>query len=369
MRALAHAGWEVLGADDRRLPWGLKSRHAVGAYHQLPSVEDPGLSGALLELLDRLRPDVLIPIRGVQCASLHQAAVQRRTHALLPDPAAFALMHNKSALLGMCGELGIPAPRVLNADEAIEQLRANNALPVVVKPCRDVGGGEGVHFVTDATRLTEIQAQVVGAYGNALITEYVPGRTSDLRAVHMLFDARSRLVAHFVVQKLRLWPRRVGVTVCGVSTHESWLVRQLLPIFQTLKWRGPADAELKIDARDGQAKLLEINPRFSGLLHFPIGCGVNFPLLYCRAALGERLDEDLHPHYPAGAHYLSAARWLTSVGAELGSPGEAARQVLSGALMRELRAPRVRSVHEPTDPAPILGRALLALQTRRRPRS
>jgi hypothetical protein len=41
------------------------------------------------------------------------------------------------------------------------------------------------------------------------------------------------------------------------------------------------------------------------------------------------------------------------------------------ALMCELRAPRVRSIHEVTDPAPILGRALLALQTKRRtnPRS
>jgi predicted ATP-grasp superfamily ATP-dependent carboligase len=369
MRALARAGWEVLGADDRRLPWGLQSRYAVGDYHELPPEENPALSGALLELLDRLRPDVLIPTRGAECASLHQAAVQQRTHALLPDPAAFALMNNKSALLGLCGELGVPAPRVLNADEAIKQLRANNVQRVVVKPCRDVGGGEGVHIVTDATRVAEIEAQVMGAYGDALITEYVPGQTSDLRAVHLLFDAHSRLVAHFVVQKLRLWPRRVGVTVCGISTHEPWLARQLLPIFHALKWRGPADAELKIDARDGQAKLLEINPRFSGVLHFPIECGVNFPLLYCRAALGERLDEDLHPHYPAGAHYLAAARWLTSVGAELCSPGEAGRRVLGDALMRELRAPRVCSVHEATDPAPILGRALLALQTKFRPRS
>ena len=107
------------------------------------------------------------------------------------------------------------------------------------------------------------------------------------------------------------------MTVAGDSTHETALVRQILPIFKALRWRGPADAELKFDVRDGQAKILEINPRFSGILHFPIACGVNFPLLYTRAALGERLAEDMQPHYAAGVRYLTRARWIRSLATEL----------------------------------------------------
>jgi hypothetical protein len=37
-------------------------------------------------------------------------------------------------------------------------------------------------------------------------------------------------------------------------------------------------------------------------------------------------------------------------------------QVLRQAIASDLRAPRVRSVHELADPAPLIGRALLALQ-------
>jgi predicted ATP-grasp superfamily ATP-dependent carboligase len=360
MRALARGGWEVLGADDRLMPWGLRSRYARGTYHQLPPKDDPSLAERLLELVERVRPDVLIPMRG-EAVHGQRSALERHTHVLLPSPEAFGTLHDKSALLSLCARLDLPAPAVLSVEGAVEQLRTG-ASPVVVKPCRDIGGGVGVHFVTDAARLADTYGQVEAAYGKALLTEYIPGPTRNLRAVQLLFDAQSRLVGHFVQQKLRVWPYRVGVSVGAVSTHEPWLVEQLLPIFQAVKWRGPADAELKIDPRDGKAKLLEINTRFSGALHFAIECGVNFPLLYCRAALGERLVHDLQPRYRPGTLYLTHPRWLLSLIAELREQPGAWRQLISEALLRELRGPQVRSIHESSDPGPILGRALLAVR-------
>jgi hypothetical protein len=59
---------------------------------------------------------------------------------------------------------------------------------------------------------------------------------------------------------------------------------------------------------------------FPGALIFPIACGVSMPMLYCRAALGERLQEASPPVYPAGTHYLGAGRCLAGVFAELREP-------------------------------------------------
>lgn len=362
MRALSRAGCEVRGADDRQLPFGLKSRYATGAYAALPREHAPEFAAAMFELLERVRPDVLIPLRGAQFACRNKTEILQRTHALVPELAVFQVLHDKSELLKLCARLGVPAPRVLSPDQAVAQLGENDTLPVVVKPSRDVGGGAGVSFVRDPLRLVPTQTEVARRYGKALLTEYIPGPTSNIRAVHLLFDNDTRLLAHFVLQKHRLWPTRVGATVAGISTHEPWLVTQILPIFQALGWRGPADVELKIDTRDGQAKILEINPRFSGILHFPIQCGVNFPLLYCRAALGERLAETLQPRYAAGVRYLAVPKWLRAVAAELWAPSASRWHVLRQAMASDLRAPRVRSVHELADPAPVIGRALLALQ-------
>jgi predicted ATP-grasp superfamily ATP-dependent carboligase len=360
MRALARAGCEVFGADDRRLPLGLRSRFAAGGYEHLPREDDPALGAALDELIERTQPDVLIPFRCSEYASRHGRSLLRHTHALLPEPAAYARLNDKSELLELCSQLGVPAPRRFGLDEAIEQLRRDAASPIVVKPCRDVGAGAGVSFIADPGRLADAAAQVAAAYGKALVTEYIPGPTSHLRAVHLLFDDDSRLIAYFIVQKQRLWPCGVGATVAGISTHETALVRQILPIFKALRWRGPADAELKFDARDGQMKILEINPRFSGIVHFPIACGVNFPLLYARAALGERFAEDLKPRYAAGMRYLSLPRWMRSLAAELREQSGSRLPRLVQALRREWRGPRVSSIHELLDPAPTLGRLLLA---------
>ncbi len=366
MRALARAGCEVFGADDRRLPLGLRSRFAAGGYEKLPREDDPALGAAIDDLLERTRPDILIPFRCSEFASRHRRNLLQRTHALLPEPAAYARLNDKSELLELCSQFGVPAPRRFGVDEAVERLRRDAATPVVVKPCRDVGCGAGVSFIVDPARLADAAARVAAAYGKALLTEYIPGPTSHLRAVHLLFDDDSRLIAYFIVQKYRLWPRRTGATIAGISTHETALVRQILPIFKALRWRGPADAELKFDARDGQAKILEINPRFSGIVHFPIACGVNFPLLYARAALGERLAEDLEPRYAAGVHYLTRARWIRSLAAELREQSAGRLPLLAQAFRREWRGPRVRSIHEPFDPVPTLGRALLAAQRWRR---
>jgi hypothetical protein len=369
MRALSSAGWSIQGADDRVFAFGLRSRCAVEGYGLLPPQDDPRFPEALLALLDRARPDVLIPSRAAEAVCKIRDAVVQRTGCLLPPLEAFEVLVDKARLLDRCVALGIATPRVFSLDEAGRFLRDTPGSQVVVKPRRDVGGGRGVYFVEDSTALAAIYEDVAVRHGAALITDYIPGSTESLRAVHLLFDSASRLIAFFVLRKLRIWPSRVGVTVAAASTHETELVERLLPLFQELKWQGPADAELKIDSRDGIARIIEINPRFSGAIHFPIGCGVNMPLLYCRAALGERLDEAHLPNYPAGMNYLDGARWLAAVIAELREPGANRLAALRRAWKQEVCQPRVPSLHALSDPGPIIGKLLMALPSNRHPKT
>lgn len=365
LRALAGAGWTVLGADDRLFPLGLHSRFASAPYELLPAEGDPLFAPALLDLLDRVRPDVLIPTRGIETACRIRSEITQRCRSLLPSPDAFEGLMDKARLLERCAALGIPAPRSFEPDEAIRFLKRDPGAQVVVKPLRDVGGGQGVHFVADADGLAEIHESVVAAHGAAVITEYVPGPTENLRAAHLLFDSASRLIAFFVLRKSRLWPPKVGITTAADSTHETGLVERLLPLFRNLGWQGPADAELKIDDRDGEAKVIEINPRFSGAIHFPIACGVNMPLLFCRAALGERLEEASRPAYPPGMRYIDLGRWLAGVAVELREPHSSLSATL-GHAWGELHGRRVGSVYEFTDPAPVLAKLLMMLPLHRR---
>jgi carbamoyl-phosphate synthase large subunit len=360
LRALRQAGFDVLGADDRQSPLGLRSRHSIAPYLRLPPQESPDFSRGLLEILERERADALIVTRGVEAAIRARANILQCTRTLLPTATAFDAVNDKAQLLTRCTALGIPASRLLSQDEAVAWLRSHPGERVVVKPRLDMGGGEGVSFVADADRLANVYASTSDAYSGAIITEYVRGPVSNLHAAHLLFDGKSRLIAFFVLRKLRIWPDHVGVTVAAVSTHETEMVEQLVPLFESLGWQGPADAEFKVDELDGQAKVLEINPRFSGAIHFPNSCGVNMPAMLCRAALGEDFPRAVKPAYQAGIHYIDTMRWTRSILGDLRSGAPDRRTVLARALS-ELRQPRVPSVHVLTDPAPTLAKLWLGL--------
>ena len=104
--------------------------------------------------------------------------------------------------------------------------------------------------------------------------EFIPGGPDAMRTVVVLFDRRTRLVAHFTTRKLRQLPATGGMTTMSVSTDDRALVELVLPLFAAWRWEGPAEVELKIDARDGRAKLIEVNPRLPAYLAFAIRCGL-----------------------------------------------------------------------------------------------
>ena len=254
-------------------------------------------------------------------------------------------------------------PRELSLHSAREALDGRNGaasdLPLVVKPRGQIGRGTGVSFVSSREQLDAAYEWVRSHIGEPLITEYVPGPTDHMRAVHLLFDRETRLIGYFVMQKLCLWPHDVGVSAAAISTHETSMVRALLPLFEHLKWRGPADAEFKIDHVSNQPVLLEINPRFSGAVSFPLRCGVNFADMFCQAAIGNKLPAGLRPQYEAGLKYVNPAPYVR------GSWHRARQRGFGYALSRariELSGKRVRTVYQLSDIAPTIGKALLQLR-------
>ena len=88
----------------------------------------------------------------------------------------------------------------------------------------------------------------------------------------------------------------------------------MLPFFEKWKWRCAAEVELKLDARDGRYKVIEINPRFPGYLRFAWQCGLDLPMLAARIALGdEHAIADALPRYRVGATYVAPTLFLRTV--------------------------------------------------------
>ncbi len=367
IQSLSKAGYDVIGADDRRLPFALHSKYTP-PYSRLPSHEDPGFVAALIGLLESEGVDVLLPLFCVEAVSRNRAAVEEYADVLVPDPDAFAAAHDNRRTLEDCAALGIPCPRILSLPTALRALEEGTsdgpALHVVLKPRKELGGSRGVHIVGDAESLIRARDRVEEKYGPTVIVEYIPGAPEAMRALNVILDKQSRVAAHFTFKKVREYPIIGGVCGLGVSTHEPELVDIILPLLQRWEWQGPADIEFKIDSRDGKPKLIEINPRVSGNLGFAINCGVGFPEIAAALALGTSAQAIRTPEYPAEMKGINVSYYLKSIQSEAKARG--IHWTMVKAVWSELAAKRARTNGDLTDPLPLVGKILLELRDRTR---
>jgi hypothetical protein len=70
-------------------------------------------------------------------------------------------------------------------------------------------------------------------------------------------------------------------------------------LLKAMDWYGVALVEMKRDRRDGQLKLLEVNPRFWASLHLACVSGVPFPRMLYEVAISGTVRQKVLEH-PAG---------------------------------------------------------------------
>jgi predicted ATP-grasp superfamily ATP-dependent carboligase len=357
-RTLARAGHRVVGADDRRLPWGMRSRY-IAVQYRLPPEDDPALAEALLDITRRERPDVLLPFAGASAVASRHVEFTTLTSLLVPDAVHLAQVSDKAVFPALCPRFGIDVPRTYSADEAERITRRSET--VVVKPRRGRGGGDGVRFVSSVEALQAAIETIRRNGEDAVIAERIPGATDCEHVLQLLFDANSRLVAWFSFRKILKSPLRTGVTAAAVSTHDTDLVERVRPLFESMRWQGPVDLDWKIDPRDGRPKLIEINARFSGAIGFPIALGVDMAGLCVLASKGERLPEAGAGRYDAAVRYINPGPYLSVLPARIRESG---LRATVRSMRSECSGRLVAPAWQLRDPAPLIGKVLTGVMPR-----
>ncbi len=351
--SLAAAGFEVMTADFRR-PFTLRSRH-VARHYPLPQASAEEFACALLAATRHCRPDVLLPIatRPVHAVASRHDEFAAITAVNVPPLAAFRAAYVKSVCLAECAALGIPCPEVYLPPRA-RALLAGGAVTLVVKPDLDAGAARGVEYVRSPQELDAAIDRCSAAYGRTVIQEYIPGGAEAMKTVVVLFGPDGRLAAAFTTRKLRQWPPEGGLSVASCSTVERSLVDLMLPLFEKWRWRGAAEVELKLDARDGRHRVIEINPRFPAYLRFSRHCGLDLPLLAVALAAGDAGAAPPLFGYRAGSHFVSPKLFVQSVLRELWCHRAPLTVLKAGWRELDGTAPLLRAMFG--DPLPMLGR-------------
>jgi D-aspartate ligase len=222
-----------------------------------------------------------------------------------PDWNTIKWVWDKRNTYSLANELGIPTPETWYPS-SLEDLEAIRAVPpFVIKPAIK----EHFFYATKAKawransrselleKFQKASAQL--PRGEVMIQDLIPGDGSQQFAYCAFFKA-GRAIGSMVVRRTRQHPPEFGRASTFVETIELPILEELSERFlQAINYHGLVEVEYKLDPRDGQYRLLDVNGRTWGYHTLGLSAGVDFPSMLfadesgqavqaCRATSGVR---------------------------------------------------------------------------------
>jgi D-aspartate ligase len=222
---------------------------------------------------------IIVPIDDVSSVFLDEHAGELADDFLFPrQPQGLAqALSSKRAMFELCCEHGVPTPwsAFPESQEELLELVEHTGFPVVLK-CINVGdaptSAPRVAIAADRHELTAAYRTMQGAAShNVMLQEYVPGTPESVWMFNGYFDARSECRFGFTGKKIRQSPPYTGVTTLGACEPNPTVEETTVRLMKALSYRGILDIGYRYDNRDGQYKLLDVNPRIGGTFRLFVG--------------------------------------------------------------------------------------------------
>jgi len=288
-----------------------------------------GFFNDLTQLIAFKKIDFLIPAghEGTLHIAFLKRELSRFCSVLVEDYEQVGKLHDKGNTVLLARQLGVPHPETFlpQDSEEAEIYAGNCTYPVVVKARKGVGT-DGVWYAQDAAELMALYRRTSKERGPAegflrdrsdpMFQEYIPGELHDVAA----FSLRGEMAAGLTQRRLLTRPLSGGKGIVNMTTFNEELLGYARRIVGHLKWDGVLLFDFKIDTRDGEPKLLEVNPRFWGTTWLSTCAGLNFPHNLVLAAKGAALE------FPSDYRVGLVCRWpLYELGIIMEKPRSLAR--------------------------------------------
>jgi D-aspartate ligase len=243
-------GWTAIPRDasTEQIVATLRGIRPNGARAILVSVDDAS-SSFVDEHAEALRPDFLFP---AQPAGLARALASKRE------------------MFELCQRHGIPTPLSVFPESEAELLAQAERFrfPMVVKCINAADAPPSSPRVTIAGNRAELlaayRAMASPGVHNVMLQEHIPGTPETVWMFNGYFDGQSHCQAGFTGKKIRQSPPYTGVTTLGVCLPNATVLETTTSLMQAVGYRGILDIGYRFDHRDGQYKLLDVNPRIGG---------------------------------------------------------------------------------------------------------
>jgi predicted ATP-grasp superfamily ATP-dependent carboligase len=232
------------------------------------------VTAGLLRLAERIgRPAVLIPTDDAASIFLAENRADLRQSFLFPSPPPDLprRLAGKYSMYRLCQELGVPCPQAAVPDSAdgAREFAELAGFPLIAKltsPWETTAGGGGAKLrstsiVRDFSELNGLREACQTQGAGLMLQEFIPGGSGHDWFFHGYCGADSVCRPAFTGVKERSYPAHTGLTSLGHSVPNAQLRRQVSDLLARLSYQGIVDLDLRLDARDGEYKLLDFNPR------------------------------------------------------------------------------------------------------------
>jgi D-aspartate ligase len=249
--------WMDAGAGKQNLPRLLKLGRELGGRAILMPTDDVG-SIFLAE---------------------HAQALEECYRFPRQDPGLVRSLCSKKQLYHLCREFDVPAPETwfpTSRDELLDLLE-EAVFPVVLKAIDPWLLHRGTRLASvvitnDADELLTWYDQMEDPrHPNLMLQEYIPGGPESVWMYNGYFNAHSESLVHFTGTKLRQHPPYTGMTTLGVCSSNEVVEATTKRLMKAIGYRGIVDMGYRYDARDGQYKLLDVNPRIGATFRLFVG--------------------------------------------------------------------------------------------------
>jgi D-aspartate ligase len=268
-RSLGRLGVPVFSADAAWWEPICRSRYCRGRLRL--HLEDSSAGRAVTGLLEAGRKlgdrPILIPTtdREAIWVADHAAALREVFRFPSQNAGLVRVLSDKSLMQHLARSSGVPTPQsaVPRSKDDVEQFVESAVFPVMVK-ATDVESmrrrAGGTKFLIHTPRqLLDLYMQAEDPDGpNLMIQEFIPGEDWMFDGY---FGRDSECVFGVTGKKIRRFPVYTGVTSLGVCIRNETVERTTARFMKAIGYQGILDIGYRRDQRDGQYKVLDVNPR------------------------------------------------------------------------------------------------------------
>lgn len=213
------------------------------------------------------RRAVLLPTGDTTATFVDEVAETLKPSFLFhrQDPGLVPSLINKHSLYVLATRFGVPTAKVAipSTPSEVTAFIEQATFPVMMKavdPSRPPGR---IYIIASGPEeiLAYYRRAGDAASAQVMLQEYIPGADDTGWTFYGYFDAASACGAAFTARKIRLHPPRTGSISMGIVDENSAAEATCRGFMKSVGYRGVVNIGGKLDTRDGQYKVLDVNPR------------------------------------------------------------------------------------------------------------